>query len=163
MTNSARPAASQGTGLPRVDFYHLPDDNPRKLLLFTCRLTEKAWKLGNRIFILCGNDREYQQLDQLLWSWRDTGFLPHAPSTAAHAADTPVLLGEQLPADADFDLVINPGADIHTQIDSLTPHTRRIAEIIDQNPNRKQTGRLRYSYYDKNNYPIEYHEILTRQ
>ncbi len=161
MTNSPPPASSQETSLPRVDFYHLPGDSPHQLQLFTCRLTEKAWKLGNRIFILCADDMACQQLDQLLWTWRDTGFLPHAPSTADDAADTPVLLGSHLPADANFDLIINPGADIRAQIDSLTPHTRRIAEIIDQNPNRKQAGRLRYSYYDKNNYPLEYHEITA--
>ncbi len=161
MTNNTPPAPPRETGLPRVDFYHLPHDNARKLQLFTCRLTEKAWKLGNRIFILCADDMTCQLLDQLLWTWRDTGFLPHAPSTADNAADTPVLLGAQPPAGADFDLIINPGADISAQIESLTPHTRRIAEIIDQNPNRKQAGRLRYSYYDKNNYPLEYHEITA--
>jgi len=145
--------------LPRVDFYHVPGDNMLGLHRFTCRLTEKAWKLGHRIFILCDKPASCQQLDQLLWSWRDTGFLPHAPASSSLAADTPVLLGEQLPAHAEFDLIINPGGDIHAQIPQISPATRRIAEIINQHPNCKQAGRLRYSYYDKNNYPLEYHEI----
>ncbi len=147
--------------LPRVDFYHLSGRQPHALRLFCARLSEKAWHLGYRIFILGNDADDCQQLDRALWIYRDTGFLPHALYGSAEAADSPILIGSSFSPDTDFDLLINLNTGALAQIEHFTPRCRRIAEIIDQNPNTKQAGRLRYSYYDKNNYPLEYHEITA--
>jgi DNA polymerase-3 subunit chi len=150
------------TSLPRVDFYHLANDQEHRRRLFCCRLAEKAWKLGNRIFVLCDDDKFCHLLDELMWTYRDDGFLPHALADTADAtADTPILLGERLPADEHFDLVISMFEQVPAQIAQISSQTDRIAEIINQDPNRKQQGRIRYSYYDKNKYPLEYHEITA--
>ena len=158
------------SALPRVDFYHLATDQEHSLRLFCCRLTEKAWKLGNRMFVYCTDEKHSHMLDDLMWTFRNHSFLPHALINTAEAkADTPILLGNQLPADGQFDLIINltTNMDEHTaeqisgQIAQISCQTDRIAEIINQNPNCKQQGRIRYSYYDKKRYPLEYHEITA--
>ncbi len=149
--------------LPRVDFYHLPNDQERQLQLFCCRLTEKAWRLNNRIFIMVPDAATAQRMDTLLWTYRDDGFLPH--EVVGQMTETPaqsaILIGEQLPEEQHFDLLINLAQALPTDIESISDKIARIAEIINQNPNRKQQGRIRYSYYDKNNYSLEYHEITA--
>lgn len=150
------------SALPRIDFYHLADAQAHNLRLFCCRLAEKAWKLGNRIYIHCDDNHQMRVLDDLMWSYRDNGFLPHAVTGNKDAgSDTPILIGTQLPDDGYFDLTINLASQIPAPDEQLAQHTARIAELINQDANCKQQGRIRYSYYDKHNYPLEYHEITA--
>lgn len=153
--------ADTAGGLPRVDFYHLDNDKPHSTRLFCCRLSDKAWSLGNRILILCQDNRECQLLDQLMWTWRDDSFLPHSLAGTDEAEHSPIVISDSLPAGSRFDLIINLDTDLPCRNESIASCTHRIAEIINQNPKLKQQGRLRYSYYDKYNYPLEYHEITT--
>lgn len=148
--------------LPKVDFYHLADEQAHPMRLFCCRLADKAWRMGNRIFIHCDDSKQVAMLDDLMWSYRDDGFLPHATlKSPTDTADTPILLGESIPAEQPFDLLINLASSLPTELDRISARIGRIAEIINQNPNVKQQGRIRYSYYDKNKYPLEYHEITA--
>jgi len=138
----------------RVDFYLLAGDNIKQLQLFCCRLTEKAWKLGHRVWIRTADEHEARQLDDLLWSFNDGSFLPHAVVDDAQAVHSPVLIGSQPPPSA-FDLLINLAIDVPPQ----AGHVSRIAEILNDNAELKQQGRARYAYYDKNNYTLEHHTI----
>ncbi|MDN5848964.1 MAG: DNA polymerase III subunit chi, partial [Nitrococcus sp.] len=89
---------------PRIDFYLLGTSDADARELFCCRLTEKAYRQGYRVFILTAGSTLTQALDLRLWTFRAGSFIPHA--TAAQADDEPVLLGEQPPAAA-VDLLIN--------------------------------------------------------
>jgi DNA polymerase-3 subunit chi len=139
---------------PRVDFYLLAGDSPKQLQLFCCRLTEKAWKLGHRVWIRTTDENETRQLDDLLWSFNEGGFLPHASVNDDQAQHSPVIIGMQ-PPPAAFDLLINLAPDVPEQAGQCS----RIAEILNDNAELKQRGRARYAYYDKNNYTLQHHTI----
>jgi DNA polymerase III subunit chi len=142
------------TNTPRVDFYHLRHGGIEHLLRFSCRLTEKAWKTGHRVFLYTGDETTARRLDDLLWSYSDSSFLPHCRQGNADEADSAVLVGHRL-TDADHDLLIN----LSGQMPPLPGAFRRIAEIIDETPATLESGRQRYAAYKQRELPLNYHEI----
>ncbi len=112
----------------RVDFYLLPGDSLVALHQFCCRLTEKAWRLGNRVWLRTASDADSKRLDDLLWHFSDTSFVPHLCTGDADAADTPVVIGQHHPA-ANYDLLINLGHDIPSR-----SGCKRIAEVLNDDP-----------------------------
>lgn len=138
----------------RVDFYILADQQLQQLLGFACKLTEKAWQQGHRIFIYTDSDRDSRAMDDLLWTFRDGSFIPHGLYEGDNIEAQPVVIGHQLPADLDRDLVIN----LTTQIVE-SPAMTRLAEIVNQDPARKQASREHYRYFKSQQHELHHHDI----
>lgn len=136
----------------QVDFYLLPEQSQHSIWQFCCRLTEKAWKLGNHVFIRTNDENETHQLDELMWTYSADSFLPHATQNENHAA--PVIVGHNN-SDKPCDLLINLAA---TSPEPITQYPR-IAEILNEDENIKQHGRLRYSQYKKIGCTVKHHKI----
>jgi DNA polymerase III subunit chi len=139
---------------PRVDFYHLRKGEIDQLLRFSCRLAEKAWKNGHRVFVYTEDENTTRRLDDLMWSYSDSSFLPHCRQGDADEADSAVLVGDRL-TDAGHDLLIN----LSGRMPPLPGAFRRIAEIIDETPATLESGRQRYATYKQCELPVNYHEI----
>jgi DNA polymerase-3 subunit chi len=142
------------TNTPRVDFYHLRQGGIDKLLRFSCRLAEKAWKAGHRVFVYTEDENTARRLDDLMWSYSDSSFLPHCRQGDADEADSAVLVGDRL-TDTDHDLLIN----LSGRMPPLPGTFRRIAEIIDETPATLESGRQRYATYKQRELHLNYHEI----
>ena len=41
--------------MTKVDFYILPSADPSARLDFACKLTDKAWRMGHRIYLHCSD------------------------------------------------------------------------------------------------------------
>jgi len=143
--------AKSGT---RVDFYLLGDSSINSVHLFCARLAEKAWRLGHRVWIRTENPAASRALDDLLWSYQEGGFLPHAKISDPEAEDSPILIGENAPQ-IGVNLVINLGHEVPEYCDAYP----RIAEIINADEELKRQGRARYAHYAKSNYTLEHHTI----
>lgn len=141
-------------GGTRVDFYLLADSNISSVRLFCCRLAEKAWKLGHRVWIRTDNAETTRLLDDVLWTFSDGSFVPHAKVTDSEAEHSPVLIGDSAPR-IGINLLINLGSDVPEFCDAYP----RIAEIINADDALKQLGRVRYAHYQKSNYTLEHHTI----
>lgn len=138
--------------MTRVDFYVLPESGERARALFACRLAEKAWGLGNRVWIRTETEAEARALDDLLWVFRDQAFVPHA---LHGAGDEPVLIA---PADAtadERDLLINLG----TAVPEWVGRFARVAEVVDDEPARKAAGRARFVHYRDRGYDHQTHKL----
>lgn len=138
----------------RVDFYILPDQQTRQLQGFACKLTEKAWTQGHRIFVYTESDQQSRMMDELLWTFRDGSFVPHGLQGDSGTEQQPVVIGHQLPAPLDRDLVIN----LTTQLVD-TPRMTRLAEIVNQEPVRKQASREHYRYFKSRQHELHHHDI----
>ncbi len=139
--------------MTQVDFYVLADSNPRSRALFTCKLAEKAFGLGHRSFVHLASEAEAQELDNLMWTFRDRSFLPHC--LAGEDAQAPVHLGfGQEPAD-DFHLLINLSA----KVPGFFSRFERLAEILDASDDSRTQGRERYRFYKDRGYPLETHKL----
>lgn len=138
--------------MTRVDFYILNTEGEQVRRQFACRLTEKVYRLGQRIHVVSADAAGVEALDTLLWTFRDGSFVPHA--TLAGAAGAPVTLGTAVDAPPqDTELVIN------LTDAALTAPAPRIAEIIDAGESARQRGRERFAAYRERGYTLETHEI----
>lgn len=63
--------------LIRVDFYLLASDQPDARWLVACRLLEKAYAKGHKVYVLCNNKQDAELLDELLWTFKEDSFIPH--------------------------------------------------------------------------------------
>lgn len=137
----------------RIDFYILPTAEPRAAELFTCRLVEKAFAQDHRIYVRTRDRPQAELMDELLWTFRQGSFLPHAVVDAAE--DEPILLGEGLPNEVRHDLLINLGDELPPQWKAY----RRLAEVIDQRPERLEQARRRFRSYRECGYRPHYHRL----
>lgn len=129
----------------------------QKIQQFCCRLAEKAWKLGNTVFIRTEDEQHAQQLDTLMWTYSDDSFLPHTVATTSQQSEVPIVIGTKTQPAHTCDLMINLASDIYGQCDDYA----RIAEIINEDEVNKKQGRIRYGQYDKKHYPLNHHNIST--
>lgn len=131
---------------PRVDFYVLPSAESGTRLRFACRLIEKAWLNQHRVRVRLDDEDELAAFDDLLWTFADRSFVPHERSSgdAAPSPATPVVLVDaRAPDPEDGDLLVNLGAAVPAGWD----HYARIAEIVDADTARRQSGRARFRFY----------------
>ena len=144
--------------MTRVSFYVLGDGGNDaaldKRLQFACRLAEKAWRAGNRIFIAVNSQAEAEALDQLLWQFRPESFVPH--NCEHHEGiTTAVVIGCGEDCGEHHDLLINLRAKIPTHFSRF----ERLAEVVCQDPAILSETREHFGFYRQRGYPVETHNI----
>ena len=145
--------------MTRVDFYVLQTGSEQQRSVFACRLAEKACGLGLRIYIHTPSPSATQRLDELLWTFRDGGFLPHLPADQLESADpegrTPVLLGHgEAPAGCDG-LLIN----LADEVPLFFSRFERVAEIVSGPDQGRSLARERFRFYRDRGYPLDTHRL----
>jgi len=138
-----------------VDFYILRDPTPRGRLRFACRLVEKAFSAGHRIYLHCHDEMSVQQLDDELWRFRQGSFLPHQSSLNGTDPETPIHIGCDDRVGPHYDLLINLS-------DSTPPEAaryRRLAELVSGSEASKAAARQRYRAWREAGWPLRNHDI----
>ena len=139
----------------RVDFYILQGEANREL--FACRLCEKAFQQQLAVYLHAQSAVHAEQIDNLLWTFNDGGFLPHQLTNQKPHTTSPLpaLIGwEQAPPD-EYSLLINLA-------DAILPFHKqfeRVAEIVNQQEQVKKLGRERFSFYRQQGYDLQHHEL----
>ena len=141
--------------MTRVDFYILKNEDQGARSLFACRLTEKAFRQGHRVFINTESDAQLRQLDDMLWVFRDGSFLPHAVFDATDAHPEPILLGHGSEPQDCSDVLVNLSAEVPTWFGRF----ERVAELVDGNEAQRTAARKRYSFYKDRGYTLNTHDI----
>jgi len=142
----------------RVDFYVIDDPSQRRHGLLVCRLAEKAWREGHTIHIRCENAENTSYIDDLLWTYKDTAFLPHA-TTDTEAADTvPVTIGHGDSTPQTPDVLINLGHDVPDCFSRF----ERVMETTGVDGIARAAARDRYRYYQDRGYALNTHKLDSR-
>lgn len=129
----------------RVDFYLLNNDEASKRLQLACRLLEKAYLRGHSVFVYCAIEKEAQQLDELLWTYKDSSFIPHTLKEQNPTLFSPIHLGCSLPSSKEisYEILLNLSPDIPPSFS----HFHRIIEIVPQHETAKEISRRHYRFY----------------
>lgn len=161
-----------GTASTRVDFYVLSGTAETTRLTFVCRLAEKAFAQAHKVYVHAASAAEALQLDELLWTYRDASFVPHAlaETRAALADDEPpaVLIGYDgasgdtgtLPiaeeiSNVPVSLLINMSDEVPPFFDRFA----RVAELVDADEEHRRLGRERFKYYRDHGCTLETHRL----
>jgi len=140
----------------QVDFYVLEPQAQGNRFLLACRITEKAWRSGHRVYLHTLNQHECQHLDRLLWTFRELSFIPHAPiHSNPDLQRNPVLLGWDEQIGSEHDVLIN----LHPQVPTFFSRFERVVELIDNEAEVRTAGRQRYTFYKSRGYPLNTHKI----
>lgn len=148
--------------MERVDFYVLKSSQPNQRFNFACRLTEKAYLRDLRVVVLSDSAADAQALDEMLWTFNERSFVPHALVRNADSceASTPVHLTEDLRhIDAErigkTDLLVNLSDRLPVGVERFS----RVAEIIDADDERRRLGRERFKAYRDLKVTLETHQL----
>lgn len=140
--------------MTEVSFYILATEDTAQRELFACRLTEKAFGLGNRVWLQTSDEATAAALDDLLWSFKPTSFVPHA--LAAVDSSAPVLIGHGIaPPPPDMALLINLG----NGVPDFFSQFARTAEIVVQTPAIQQATRAHWRFYRDHGCPLQTHHL----
>ena len=140
----------------RVDFYILAATGSSARLRFACRLTEKAYGLKRKIHAFTSSAAMARELDELLWTFRQGSFVPHALLlSGTQESAVPVTIGHEDQPDTSGDFLINLGDEIPAFFDQY----ERVAEIVDATPDSRRSGRERFSFYRDNGFEPNTHNI----
>ncbi len=139
--------------MTRIDFYLVAETNQADH--FACRLIEKAWHLGNSIYVRTRDPGHSADLDQLLWTFRDQAFIPHEISDTAAQEALPVLIGHTDNPRDHNGLLIN----LDTAVPDCFSRFARVAEVVADTDQPRQAARERYNFYRQRGYRLEHHRV----
>jgi DNA polymerase III subunit chi len=139
----------------RVDFYLLESNEPNDDILLVCKLLEKAYHRGHRVFVYCKNIDEAHQLDELLWTFKDDSFIPHNIQGEGPEPPPPIQIGFDAEPRGFNDILIN----LSPVKPSFSDRFKRVMEIIAADKSAKEAGRDRYRQYRAKGHTIHTHNI----
>lgn len=139
--------------MQRVDFYVIDSQASRSRHDFACRLSEKAFRQGQRVYILVNSAQEQSEINELLWTFRDDSFVPHGDHESAHGAT--VSTGE---AEDCRGLLIN----LSDRVPECAQRFERIAEVVISEPAVQSNSRNHFRFYREQGYDLHNHKIGNR-
>ena len=145
--------------MTRVDFYLLNGDaaggeTAMSKDMAVCRLTNKAFLLGHRVYIHTADAAEAQRLDNLLWTFSAGSFIPHAASHDA-SENMPVIIGQGAPPEAFDDVLIS----LAPQVPECFGRFQRVAEVVGPGDEDKRLARERFRFYRDRGYELQTHNL----
>ena len=143
--------------MTEVDFYILNGEDARQRMQFACRLTDKAYRLGHKVYVHTESAQQSRELDDLLWTFQQNSFVPHAVYDENNEAPPPVQLGHDTEPDASHQVLIN----LATDVPLFFSRFERVAELVNKDNSVRQQGRSRYSFYKERGYQLRSHKIKS--
>ena len=143
----------------QVDFYIVKAAAAGEWLRTACRVAEKAWHKGHRVFIHTDSRETARNIDEMLWTYRQDSFVPHAlygdRLNVAPQSLEPVLVGDGSAQPADIDVLIN----LSETVPPFAHSSARVAEIVGGGESARSAARVRYRDYRDRGIAIQQHDL----
>jgi len=127
-------------------------------LVYSCRLLRKAYLSGANVVVTAGPEI-LTELDQLLWSFSPTDFVPHCRTAASenNLSATPVLLSESLLDCPHYGVLINLARGTPSGFERF----ERVIEVVTQADDDRLAARGRWKYYADRGYAMKRHDLAA--
>ncbi|MDA9272092.1 DNA polymerase III subunit chi [bacterium] len=139
----------------QIDFYILTNDQPQAGWLVACRLLEKAYQRGHRVFVYCDNANDAALIDELLWTYKDDSFIPHNLQGEGPEPPPAVQIGYGDEPRGFNDILLN----MASTIPPFFTRFRRIMEVVIADETAKNTSREHYRLYRSKGFKLQTHSI----
>ena len=139
--------------MTRIDFYITSNEEALGRERFACRLARKVFGLGEPMHIHTGNEAQLARLDELLWTFSDASFLPHARLGAT--PDAPITLDCERVPEPVPGLLIN----LADEVPAFFSRFARLAEVIGADPASREAGREHFRFYRDRGYALQVHNV----
>lgn len=140
--------------------FNVPDK-----LGYSCRLLRKAYLSGARL-VVTGSPEMLTDLDQWLWTFSASEFVPHYRTAAIAKSDTaqgkvmmatPVLLVESLRDCTHHGVLVNLGPEIPDEFERF----ERFIEVVTTSNDDRLAARLRWKHYADRGYALKRHDLAA--
>jgi len=134
--------------------FNVPDK-----LAYACRLLRKAWLTKAQVAVT-GQAQALAQMDQLLWTFSATDFVPHCSIDAAPdlLGATPIVLTPKLALAPVHQVALNLGDEVPTDFERY----ERLIEIVSTDADDRQRARLRWKHYADRGYAMTRHDLASK-
>ena len=139
----------------RVDFYLLSNTEPQAVNLVACRLLEKAYQRGHRVFVFCDSKDNAERLDELLWTYKEDSFIPHNLQGEGPEPPPPVQIGYGTEPRGFNDILLN----MSPTIPDYFTRFQRVMEIVAADDTAKEISRNHYREYRSKQCQLHTHNI----
>ena len=139
--------------MARIDFH----SNVADKLEYACRLTRKIWSGTPEVqpvrnIVMVGEKADLKKLDELLWTFSSTDFLPHCFIDNELATETPIVLSDDCASSVlsslpHADIMIHLGMQMPQDVAALVARFPRIVEVVSVDETERLAGRERYKAY----------------
>lgn len=140
--------------MTRIDFYILDAADCAGRYEFACKIIEKAYKMGHKVLVYADSEAEAKALDELMWRYRESAFLPHSILDKQQNARPKVEIHWQ-EFDSHDDVMIN----LSTRLPDEFSRFSRVIEIVSQEPAVLASTRQNYRFYKDRNYPLNQNDM----
>ncbi|KTC82510.1 DNA polymerase III subunit chi [Legionella sp. PATHC035] len=142
----------------RVDFYLLTSDQNHARWLVACRLLEKAYAKGHKVYVLCNNKQDAELLDELLWTFKEDSFIPHNLQGEGPEPPPPIQIGYEREPRGFNDILLN----LSSHVPDFYPKFKRIMEIVINAEADKEQSRTHYRDYRAKGCELHTHQIEVK-
>jgi DNA polymerase-3 subunit chi len=133
--------------MTRIDFH----TNIQDKIAYACRLARKAYAANGKLVLLAEDEAQAAALNEALWTFSETDFLPHVAAGDALAAVTPIIVTSSEDAELPHhDMLVN----LARRTPALVDRFQRVFEIISSDEADAAAGRQRYVAYKNQSYPL---------
>lgn len=140
--------------MTQVDFYILANAAAGNRKVVACRLADKAYRGGHRVYVHTNSEDEAGELDELLWTFQAGSFVPHA-RYPVEQAPPPVLIGHLEEPAVEPDVLIN----LSDALPRFFARFARVLEIVAPGDGPREQARERFRFYRERGYPLATHEL----
>jgi len=140
--------------LTQIFFYHNATDR----IAAAAALIGKAVMQKKAMLVYAPDAEIASTLDRYLWTHPPTGFVPHVRNDSPLAAETPVLISDNLDSPPQNDRLVNLSAVIPPGFSSFTS----VIEVVGQHDEERLAGRERAKFYKDRGYEIKYFDLSEK-
>jgi DNA polymerase III subunit chi len=122
-------------------------------LRVVCDVVENEFLLGKKVVVNVSDEEEGKVLDNMLWSWKQSSFIPHSFVTSlTESTNDPVLITTDISENLSYEtmILVNP-----SNIEKFNNYTTVIDFAEKYNPTKIETDRKRYKLYRDQKFIIE--------
>jgi len=139
--------------MTEINFYVLANQAALNRFQLSCRIIEKALLNKNRVFIHTSNMIQARFMDDLLWRFKETSFIPHGILGQVDSTQNFVLIGCGSDAGQESDVLIN----LDTKIPAFFNQFKRL--IVPLDIENKNEGRAHYRFFLDRGYNLKTYKL----
>ncbi len=132
--------------MTRVEFHHDAADK----VGVACRLASEFYRAGRQVVVYAPEAAVAQRFDLALWTNAALDFVPHVSSNNPHAAQTPIVICQDLGHTPHDDILVNLDGDLPPGFARF----RQLIEIVGRSEEDKLPARKRYMFYRERGYDL---------
>lgn len=141
----------------KIDFHILNDGSGLKSLRYACKVVASSHQAGKKVFIQTNTQEEANQLNDLLWTYEDDSFIPHALFDPSDTTPPPVQIGYSTSPPKPEGILLN----LSSQIPGFYQSFEQLIEIVFSDPVMQQLARDRYKTYRDSGHELTTHKIAS--